>query len=300
MDETIYFGRPGSMASLATPRNGIDGIRTRQVDTFELGNGGVRVSKLLGGRRRYQLKFASLDYATFAGLLGHDQGHQGSAAFALLDPGQRNQLTVNQSSATSETNGTDNFTVAGSGGTIASESVNVFRGPRSLRWSFSVSSPAAALLSLSSPTRDWPGIPVVSRPMCFWFYAKGGGADAITRLTAQMNWLGSTGTAISTSSGTPADTNSSSWTLYQVTATPPANSVYVNCSVSASGASIASGGVVYLDEFQLQEGSTPDSAWSPGTGVFPVVPVSLADTWSWPFPAYRDAPTLLLQEVGTQ
>jgi hypothetical protein len=292
-DQALYFGRPGALETLYLPRGGVESPRIRLTNTFQLSGGGTRVTKMLGGRRVYSLNYQSLDQATFDTLHGYHQGHEGPGPFCFLDPGQRNLLTVNQSSSTAESNSTSNFTVAGTGGTIAS-STTAHRGPRSLLWSFSVSAPASALLYLDPPAADWPGIPVVDRPLVFWFYAKASGT-AVT-LTARLDWLDEDGAAVSSTSGTPVSVGTSDWSQVSVTGSPPATAVYVNCSVVGTSATIAANDAVRLSEFMLHEGSTPE-AWTTGTGVHPVQPVSLEDAYTL-WPAYRNQPVFMFEETG--
>lgn len=298
-DEVIYFGRPGSLVTLPWPVGGIQATRERRVDEFELGGGGYRTGKLVGGKRVYTLSYESLDYETYATLEGFAQGHQGPGPFALLDPGRRNMLTVNQSGATSEVNDYDNFSVSGSGGSLASTAASgtFNRGPRALKWSFQFTSPSSALVTLDSPSPDWPGIPVYSRSHVFSFKAKGAGADAVVTLAASIVWLDSAGATLSTSTGSTAATNSSTWTSYSVVATPPANTVYALCQVTGTGSSISSGSILYLDEFQLEEGAAA-SAWRPGTGVLPLEVLELDDAMRHRWYDYRERPTLVLREVG--
>lgn len=161
-DTPIYLGRPGALRELPYPRGGADITRLRTRAVFALGSGGVRMSQLPGGKRRYTYGWQSLDLATYAVLEAFDQGHEGVGPFVLLDPSQVNMLTDNQSAATSVRNDTDNFTVAGSGCTITSDATVYNRGPASLRWDFTVGSPSGALLTLDSPSPEWPGIPIVN------------------------------------------------------------------------------------------------------------------------------------------
>jgi hypothetical protein len=296
IDANIYFGIPGSLLTVPQPRGGISALRSRLATPFQLGSGGQQYWRTLSGKRTYQLGYQSLDYATYVQLHAFDQGHNGVGPFAILDPGQRNQLTANQSAATSLTNGTDNFTVSGSGGSASSDSGAYLRGPRSLKWAFSITNPASALLSLDSPAGEWPGIPVVSRSLCFWCYAKA--ATGSVTLQTKLTWLNAAGVVLSTSTSNATAASSGSWTQVSIADSPAVGAAYVNCSVAASGASVTAGEAVYLDEFMLNEGTAPDSAWTAGTGVVPVQVVSLGDTQPWFYPDFRSAPGLVLQEVG--
>lgn len=498
MDTNVYFGTPGAMLTIPQPRGGVGGSRLRLAAPFQLGSGGQQYWRTLSGKRTYQLGYESLDYGTYAQLLAFDQGHNGPGPFALLDPGQRNLLTPNQSSATSVTNDTADFTIspalsdlfgrtatggwgnadtgqawttvggsssdysvtagdgfhslgvvnsprrtivasgiadsdalvtvsvpvtasgssidaqlvaryidtnnhyfggarfntdgtvnillgkvvagtgtilgnvsvlgftytpgrkvtirlrvsgstvqlaawyttggqtpfqitvtdtdltaAGSAGCrsllnsgntntlpvavtfedfsvtgltspLASDSGTVRRGPRSLRWSFGA--PSNLSLLLDSPADEWPGIPVVNRSYCFscWATAVGGSVILQTKLT----WLSAAGVALGTAVSNATTVATGAWTQIFVAGTPTAGAAFLNCSVAASGASVTADEAVNLDQFMLNEGTIPDAAWSPGTGICPVQVVSLPDQQPWYYPDYRSGPALTLQEVG--
>lgn len=295
-DVTIYFGQPGSLVELPHPRGGVQATRDRPTAVFRTGGGGTRVGRIAGGKRRFVLDWETLPVDTFSTLLAYDQGHNGPGPFALLDPGQRNQLTVNQSAATSDTNDTDNFTVSGSGYSLASEATTYRRGPRSLRIAVAFASQSGTL-TLDPPADDWYGVPVGDRAMVFSFYARGGGSDPIVTLTPQMVWYSAAGAVLSTTSGSATPTASASWTQMYVTASPPAGAAYVRPGVATSGATISASANLYLDELQLEEGTTPGT-WRPGTGVPPVQVLSLVEAWPFYQPGYRSGPTMVLQEVG--
>lgn len=299
-DQNVYFGIPGSLVTLPHPRGDVGTTRVRARQAFPLGNGEMRTRGSVHGSRTFELSYESIDYATHATLLAFDQGHYGPGPFALLDPGQRNQLTVNQSSATSLTNDATNFSIAGSAQTIGSSSTLATGTPRSLSWTFNASSPAsgASVLTLDPPYAGWPGIPVVpARSMCFSCQIRGGGSDAIATLRAALDWYDISSALLSTSTGTPVATASGAWAQLSVAAVPPANSVFVRPKVQyVTGASF--GTILYLTQFQLEEATTPGT-WRPGTGVRPVMVAGYADTWPWLYPTeVRRGATLLLREDG--
>jgi hypothetical protein len=117
-------------------------------------------------------------------------------------------------------------------------------------------------------------------------------------LQAKLTWYSATGATLSTSTGNATVCGTGSWTQVWVTASPPASGAYCNGSVAVSGASVTAGAKVYLDQFALNEGTAVDATWYPGTGVFPVQPLSLTEQQQWLFPAYRVGPVLTLAEVG--
>lgn len=292
---TVYFGRPGAQISIPDPRGGVQSTRGRPTSKFETGNGGMRASRLLDGRRQYTLNWQQLWYETYAQIEGFYHGHEGPGPFALHDPGRINLLTVNQSSATSHRNDTNGFTVAGSGCNISSSATGYHRGPRALQWNFTFA--VSGSVTLDTPTAVWPGIPCISgQALCFSAYGIGwGSTDPTVTAAARLTWYNSAGTVLSTSTGSTISTTAGAWQQFYVTASPPAGAVYVRCSVAVTGT--LAGAALHLDEFQLEVGSLP-TAWRPGTGVFPVSVMSLTEQWPWAASDYRQNPILVLQEVG--
>lgn len=297
VDSRIYFGRPGALAAIYSPKGSFEATRERLVSQFQLGNGGYAVDQMVGGSRVYTINYGSLTRDAYATLQGFAEGHEGPGPFVLLDPGQRNMLTANQSGATSVTNDTWNFSIAGSGCTIASSSAYTDAGPRVLAWSFSNSSPGAsgaAYLGMDWPSSTFPyGIPVASRSHVFSFWVRGGGTDGVAVVNAQILWRDSAGSVVSTvnNSGT---TTSGSWTQVTVAGTPPATGIYADLRVGhVSGAS--AGTILYLRRFMFEEGDSVGS-WYPGTGVWPVRITSLADAWPYLSPELRAGPVLTLRE----
>lgn len=294
-DMSIYLGRPGDLAVIPHPRNGVQRPRTRPTAVFGTGQGTARVSTVVDGARQYVLSWAQLQYATYSLLEAFHQGHEGPGPFALLDPSQQNWLLPNQASATSVVNDTDNFSVSGSGYTLSSDATVYRRGPRSLKVAIAYASQTGTV-TLDPPTTSWYGVPVVDRDIVFSYWAKGAGSDPTVILIPTLTWYDTAGSSLSTSTGTPTVTTSADWTQMSVTDSPPASAAYVGCSIVTSAGSISAASVLYLDQLQLEQGTAPGT-WYPGTGVRPVQVVSLTD--SWPFRSHdlRDQVTLTLQEV---
>ncbi|HEX8106111.1 MAG TPA: hypothetical protein VF516_00220 [Kofleriaceae bacterium] len=298
-DTNIYFGIPGSLVTLPHPRGGQSATRDRPTQTFPLGNGEDRTRRTLHGSRTYVLDWERLDLDTFSTIEAFNQGHMGPGPFAYLDPGQRNQLLVNQAASTSLSNDTSNFSIAGSGCSIASSFTLATGVPRSLAWTFNIANPASgsAILTLDSPYTGWPGVPVVNRAMCFSCLARGGGADAIVSFLLELRWYDTGANLLSTSQGSTLTTSAGAWATGLVTASAPANAAYVLPRVHyLSGAS--AGAVAYFSSFQLEEGSTRGT-WRPGTGVLPVTVVGNEDQWPWLYATeVRERPRLTLRQDG--
>lgn len=300
VDTAIYFGIPGTLTTLPHPRGGVRATRVRPRQQFPLGNGEYRARSSRQGSRLFELSYESIDFPTHSTLLGFDQGHYGPGPFALLDPGERNMLTVNQSGNTSLGNDTENFSIAGSGCSIGSSATLILDTPRSLAWTFNATSPASgtAALTLDSPYPGWPGIPVVgSRALCFSCQVRGGGTDAIATFRLDLLWYDASQALLSTSSGTPVASASGAWAGMLVTATAPASAAYALCRVQyITGASF--GSIIYFTRFQLEEGSAVGT-WRPGTGVFPVTVVSYEDSWPWLYSTeIRSQATFTLRQDG--
>lgn len=299
-DTNLYFGIPGALGILPQPRGGVKTPRVRPRQEFTLGNGEVRARSSLQGSRLFELSYESIDFATHSTLLAFDQGHMGPGPFAFLDPGERNQLTVNQSASTSQTNDTLNFSIAGSGCVLSSSTAQLLDVPRSLAWTFNFASPGsgAALLTLDSPYPGWPGVPVVAgRSMCFSCQIRGGSADAIANYQPQLRWFDVNGITLSTITGSTVITSSGAWTGMTVAGVAPVGSAYVSPRVQyVTGAS--AGTIAYLTRFQLEEGAAL-STWRPGTGVFPVTVVGYVDNWPWMYSTeVRSQATFSLRQDG--
>jgi hypothetical protein len=299
-DERMYLGRPGSLASIRSPRGVVQADRQRRVSTFELGVGGYAVDQMIGGARTYTINYEQLTRADAAVLQAYADGHEGPGPFAFLDPGQRNMLTVNMSGATSQTNDTTNFSVAGSGTTIASSTAYTDAGPRVLALTFAHGFPGAS----AAVTPDWPstifpyGVPVVAgRSLCFSVYVRGGGTDAIVTYTPQIIYRNAAGAVVATTSGSATASASDAWTRIHAAAVPPADGIWADWKIAYTSG-VSAGSIGYFRRFQLEEGSTPGD-WLPGTGVWPVRVGALPDAWPFLAPDLRAGPTVTLIEDVT-
>jgi hypothetical protein len=258
----LFFGRPGRLAALRSPRGSVAANRQRRISTFELGIGGSAVDQMTGGSRMIVISYEQLTREDWATLEAFAQGHEGPGPFALLDPGQRNRLPANMAGATSVTNDTDNFTIAGSGCTIASSSTYSDAGPRTLAWTFSNASPGAS----AALTPDWPssvfpyGVPaVVGQSVTFSAYVRGGGTDVVVTYTPQVIYKDVSGTVLSTTSGTPVASASGAFAQMFATAVAPASTAYVSWKIAYTSGAASSA----TETFESGVG-----AWTPTGGSF--------------------------------
>jgi hypothetical protein len=296
-DLDIYFGRAGQLRRLFNPSGGMLATRNLGTTVFPTGSGGARVQRALDATRQYSLNYGALGRVNFDWLDTFRQGHFGVGPFVFLDPGRRNLLTSNQSSATSASNDTRQFTVTGVGGALSSVSSLSTPFPRVLGWTFSTTTPAAARVVLDKPSSIWPGLPVWPRPYTFWCMVLG--AASTVDFTLQIEWLDLAGSILSTVTSSTFTTSLTNWQMVSCRATvaPPANTCWMRVSVNPVVATIAAGDVIYMSSFMVNEGDQPDNQWAPGTGVYPVQIVSLPEQYGFAHPDMTVSPTLVLQEV---
>lgn len=293
MDPATYFGLPGQLFKLYDPTGGV--VATRDVGTsiFITGSNGARVDKAYGGNRTMVLNYGALGRENFESLNAFQQGHKGPGPFVLLDPGRRNMLTVNQSSATSASNDTREFTVSGVGGSLSSDNSLITPFPKTLKWSFSTTTPAAAKLSLDKPSKapGWYGMPVMQRPYVFWCMVIGGPID----LTLTITWYNLAGASVGTST-TTITTSATNWKQPFATGTPPVGGVWALCTVDPVVATITAGETVNFSSFMMHEGTSPEN-WAPGTGIYPVQVMGMPEKYGYAESGMLVGPTMVLQEV---
>lgn len=300
VDPKCYFGKPGDLFQLPWPRGGIQAPHDRLTSTFRTGTGGYRVGRVLGGARAYALNWETLDVDSFAAIANYDHGHEGVGPFVLIDPSRINLLTVNQSSTTSDSGTVDDFTVATSNNTLASDRTTyLYRGPRALRWDFAETNPASTpRLLLTPPYSGWYGIPVViANNYIFSGRIRGAGTDAIVTITFRITWYDSIGGVLSTNDGSGVATSSGAWATASVSAVAPAGCAYAGLELRATSSTVSNGSKVLVDQLQFEVG-TAITDWIPGTGLRPVSITSFTpEQMPWVEPTARRSPTLSLLEV---
>lgn len=295
MNPNTYFGIPGkTLNKLWDPTGGMLATRERSSYVFSNKNGGTRTIRALDGARSYSLNYGALGRKTFEILNAYQQGHMGPGPFVLIDPGRRNLLTVNQSSATSQTNDTRGWTATGPSQSIAADNTQAGQFPNVLRHAFTATVPASSVLTLDRPSTVWPGIPVLIQPYTFWFYAAGGPMS----IQATIDWLDLSGAVLSTAtSGNFSLGIGGSITKCWITSTPPAGTVWGICRIKPVLATIINGASYIVIKPMFNEGSSPDMDWAPGTGIYPVTVMGLPEKYGFAEPGMMVSPTLLLQEV---
>jgi hypothetical protein len=179
--------------------------------------------------------------------------------------------------------------------TLTSSAAYTDAGPRVLTLTFGSVGPA--VIGMDWPSSTFPyGVPVVpGRAICFSCWVRGGGGDPIVTYTPRIIWRSATGAIVSTTSGTPVASASGAFAQMFATGTLPAGALYADFDIQyTSGASV--GSVGYFRRFMLNEGSTPDTTWVPGTGVWPVRLVSMTEAWPFLSPELRASPVAVFTE----
>lgn len=263
----FYLGLPGDLTALPQPTAPPDVAWTRRSVAKDTIGGGRQIDFAPTGLRTWNLTWDGIESADHTTLMAFFATHNGIGPWVMLDPQEANLLTANQSSTTSALSSTTGWTVAGTGGTIASSNTGFRRGPRCLKWTFATATPGTSTLTLAAQRPTWYGQPILpSTSYVFSAYLLGAGTDAVVGMTAQILWYSSGGTLLSTSSGSLATTSSSAWVQATVTATSSSTAAYALPRLSATSATIGAGSIVYVDEAQLEQASAV-TTWQPGLGV---------------------------------
>lgn len=295
-DNSIWFGRAGSLRQLWAPTGGILATRDRDTSIFTSKTGASRTTKALDAARQYALNYGVLGRSNFEYLNQFAQGHMGPGPFVLIDPGRRNMLTVNQSSVTSQTGDTRGFVIAAGAGSALTSAASPWGGlPNMLTWTFSIAAPSSPTLLLSKPSGvpGWYGIPVLQRPYTFWSTVVGGPMDVQMR----VDWFGTSGFLAQNFGGVLTTSTTVPARLGIRSVMPPVGAAWAVCYVAPTGATIGAGESLNFLDFMFQEGMTWDSSWVGGTGIYPVSFVGMPEKYGFDEPGMLVSPTVILQEV---
>jgi len=304
---TVYFGRPGALLPLPWPRGDMDRPYERQTYDFLTGAGTHAVSSLARGSRAYTLNFNVLHQDTFTNLEQYRIGSNGPAPFVLIDPSAPNLLHPNVAAGTGILNnatGLASFftTIAGDNGTPGSNSDPAFihraTGWRSIRWRFLIAPAATVIMGVVPSYRSWWGIPVAPNlPYAFSAWMRVDGVvETSATLSMRLRWLDSTGALIGSEVTGGDQTVTSTWQRLSVLSTAPSNAAYVAPRWYGTGSSIATNGIVYVDE-PLLEQDTVVNNWAPASGVKPVEITGLTE--GVPFAArFREGIQLSIRELA--
>jgi len=147
----------------------------------------------------------------------------------------------------------------------------------SLRWIFNSTPDAVAILIPAPQFRNWYGHPVVvGLPYIFssWVTVDGT-VETNATMSLRLGWLDKTGAQLSETAG--SSTAITTWTQLSVTATAPANAVYVEPRWRVDGTTMATGGAFFIDEPMLEQDTVVNS-WAVGTGIRPVEMIGLTES----------------------
>jgi hypothetical protein len=247
-----WLGPPGSLMQLPSPAPGYEPVDQIRGGTHELLAGTVR--DRLKTLRRITLSWPVVSDANYALLrtLARLPG-----PYRYLDPLELNLLTANQSLGTDDLRTTEGA-IARFGGTLSSSTAQFRSWSRSFAWTVTPSSTGWGIYLYSNttvPDGTWTAV----RPSTTYTASAYLRSTVAISMKAGFDWHDAAGVFIS------ADTGGSGVALSQAnfntrvtrTATSPANAAYgipwwTNTTTSAAN-------VVYLDEAQMEEGSSASS-----------------------------------------
>lgn len=303
---SIYFGRPGALVALPWPRGDMDKQYERLTFDFASGAGQHTIQSMTHGSRAHSLNWNALHIDNFILLSQYWEGSMGLGPWALIDPSVPNLLLPNQASAgnaTYDLTGWKIDDVTSASGTLfisANAGGSAFQhrtgGQRSIRWQFTVTPSTTPVLYLTTPYRNWYGIPVKDGlPYTFSAWARpDGSVDTSIQCAAKVAWYGPTGSLLSTSSG--GDITMTTWTKLSVTANAPAGAAFAVPRLVAIGSTINVGASIYVDELVFEQDSVAN-VWAPGTGSRAVEITSLTDRVTFET-RMRTGVTMTLREVA--
>lgn len=297
----VYFGRPGALTTLPYPRGGIQPVYDRPAYDFVTGSGGHRIAKLEDGSRTWAMNWNALGADSLGKLERYDHGHMGVGPWALVDPTRVNMLTANQSSATSLKATVEGFSsFAANHGTAMTNTnpAHIHRAgaPRSLEWRFTVAPFTAPKLDLDAVWSGWFGIPTVPGRTYTWscWVKPDGVIDASIQVEAKIQWRDAAGVIVG-AEATGSIQTVTGWTRLICTSTAPVGSAFGSPRNVAVGSSITTGGSLFIDEPQFEDGSAATD-WLPGTGSYPVETLGVGGEAPWAA-VWRTGVTMVVREV---
>jgi hypothetical protein len=285
----FYLGRPGALQKLPPPLPGFEVTDLLRGGLHELAAGG-NVRDRTQARRRWVLGWKALTDDEWSGLRTL---YRLPGPYRLLDPRDRNRLTVNQSTGTEELRDTTGHRPV-TQGVLASDTAFAHSGTRSLKWdsetALAVSSGRGVAYATSGTSIDasWAAVrPSVAHTFSVWAHA-----SIAVSMAARIDWYSTAGALLSSSVGSGTSVSTSAWTQLTVAnASSPATAAYGIGGVqntTTTGAAVQ----VWLDDPQLEEGAVA-STWLLGGGSPLVVVDTLAP--SAVLAGFTDAELVLLE-----
>lgn len=270
----MLLGTPGRLARLPQPTGDLP--HPAEYD--------AAVHKLLAGRavdfpggdpkRAYKATWQGLGHDDWSTLEAYASRQRGFGPWVLyLDETRRNYLTANQASGTDAAAGVEGFSVAaGSNETLASSTAQARSGIRSLLWTLPASV-TSGLLTIACPVATFAGWPTpASQPWSLSAYVRTGGTDSTFDVRARLRWLNSAGSTLSTSDGSFTAGSSSAFTRISVTATAPANAVYVLPLLQVDATDVSGAAQCFVDDVQLEFGTVGTALAGTGLPIVSIIP----------------------------
>lgn len=241
---SFYLGNPltGTMVELPHPGKGLQPTMERGANVRRTVGGGQSVALSPGVRRTYSLQWTDLSPTEYTVLEEFFTGGRGPGPWALVDPGRRNHLSLNQASATSADNdGTGWYVMAPE--TVTSEPDAYVRGPRSARWSLPAGY-ATGILRFPGPG-SYPGVPVI--PGQPWTFTAQVSATATSAtVVPALSFLDRGGYEVAAYVGSPVVANVGAWAAVAIAVgLPPVGGVFVQPQLRVAVGTVSAGATGY-------------------------------------------------------
>lgn len=244
-----YLGYPGALQALARPAFGYAPVDEIKGGTHELLSG-ANIRDRIGVRRRFTLSWPAMTDAEWMTVrsLARLPG-----PLRYLDPTEPNMLTPNQSTGSDELR-TIEGAMARFQGTLSSSAAQFRSWTRSFAWNTgsALSITGRGIYLYTSDTvvdSTWTAV----RPSVQYTASGYLRASSAVSMQCGIDWMGPTGTYLSTSLGTGAAVSTANFTTrFTCTATSPSNAAYgipLFINTSTPGTTLT----VYLDEAQMEQ-----------------------------------------------
>jgi hypothetical protein len=263
----MWLGNPGGVVQLPYPARGLTPTLSIPATVRRTLGGGQVVARAAGARRTYNLAWEFLTPEQFSVLEEFYTRARGPGPFALLDPGRRNRLSLNQSSATSTEGNATGFTVDPSEA-VTPNPDGYLRGPQSLRWTLPATV-TSGVLDFDAP-RGLFGVPApAGQPWTFSGAVSLAGLVASVSVTPVLSWRRVDGSEAVVTSGTPVNAVPGAWTSYSVQlAAPPAGTVSLRAQLRVAPGALTTLGVP-VDVTEVQPVMPAAQPSSTATTAFP-------------------------------
>lgn len=287
----MWFGRPGQLVKLPSPKRGIVGDPIVESSSLTLLSGRKRTQLAERSSRAWELPYKLLTEAEAGIFTGYYMRHHGRGPWTFISELDTNLLSPNQSSATAALGTTEGFAV--SHGTIAPSTDYYYQAPQSLLWTLPASTPGTPpFVSLTWPGSAF-GVPVIPNTS-YATSARISGDSASFEVRLDMRWYTAAGSLISTSQWAPTTLSGSlsDYSYVSISGLSPATAAYVLIAPVAE--TMVNNGHISIDRLQFEIGPVATD-WVPGFGVPRVSIVDMGRQYEWK--GFHEVGKIFLQEL---